>query len=166
MFCCFRLLHWKGDFSCRTSDTQLLYFLPRIPLSWIDVCVWYFLTVCLLIHTTHCWTDSLYKPLACLLLMPFHCVCFSYAGVFTVPLPVGSRHVSQKVNVSFSCVVRFVVDRCLSLWKGMPVVRWLYALRQLRAGVVLSAFETGSSWINHHVSGARIKDMKTSTVKQ
>lgn len=46
----------------------------------------------------------------------------------------------SKVNVSFWCVIRFVVDRhdagliSLSLCKGVSVMRRLYGLQKLLAG--------------------------------
>lgn len=93
-------------------------------------CVWCFISVCprpclvaspSLFHL--CWTNLLYctsqfpdwNP-ACLLSPSVLCAICHF-GVFAVPLwRLTDVIPGLKVNVSFSCIVRFVVDRCSLNW--------------------------------------------------
>lgn len=102
MKCCYKILIWFPDECLKPISVHLL--ISIVPLRQTSPPVLNKLT------KHHCFQKI--NP-ACLLLKSLCCVCFFHFGVFAVPLRGGNRHVipGSKVNVSFSCVVEFVVDR-------------------------------------------------------
>lgn len=186
MFCC---LLWKANFSntrlptcscflsrffgmkCNSSDVNLVPW-------WVCLMLYLCLLVCTFPSTEHlrlCWTSSLYKPCMFVTEVLLLCVCwffFFHVGVFAVPPRGGTDmwfpgqrwmyHSGVLSDLSWTGV-HDTESTSRSLCKGVPVVRWLYVLRKLPAGVVRSAFGKGSSWINHddRVTEAGMKDVKT-----
>lgn len=90
----------KGNKSFLWNEMQLFW------------CVWRFISLRLLVCSPPTKQNVLYCDPACLLLTSFCCLCVS-CRCLRCSSTGGAANMSQKVNVSFSCVIWFVAGRRL-----------------------------------------------------
>lgn len=90
----------KGNKSFLWNEMQLFW------------CVWRFISLRLLVCSPPTKQNVLYCGPACLLLTSFCCLCVS-CRCLRCSSTGGAENMSQKVNVSFSCVIWFVEGRRL-----------------------------------------------------
>lgn len=105
--------------------------------------VWCFFSVYLYQHVHLCWTRSLFpKRKSCMFVIEvlLLCVLFFHFGVFAVPLRgetdmwfTGQRWMyhSRVLSDLLWTGVHYNELTSRSLWKGMPLVRWLYVLQEV-----------------------------------